>query len=104
MTTEKRQNPRKFSPVAGEIYENAGGGRYFCEKSYGSDAWMINVSSGWSFFAVGIVRYEDGTIEWDCSTDGHFILLTEEKKATIYRAGIRSRQKSLMNAMLCCMI
>ena len=96
MTTEKRQNPRKFSPVAGEIYENAGGGRYFCEKSYGSDAWMINVSSGWSFFAVGIVRYEDGTIEWDYSKYGGF----NPKKL----GEIRQQQRSMMNAMLCCLI
>ena len=96
MTTTKRQNPQRFTPTEGDLYENAGGGRYYCDKAYGSDAWMINAASGWSCFAVGIVRYEDGTIEWDYSKHGGF------NPARL--AEIRQRQRSMVNAMLCCMI
>lgn len=96
MKTAKRENPQRFSPIEGEIYENAGGGRYYCDKAYGTDAWMINAASGWSCFAVGIVRYEDGTIEWDYSKHGGF------NPAKL--AEFRQRQRSMMNAMLCCMI
>ena len=93
MTTAKRQNPQRFVPVEGEEYENAGGGRYYCDSSSGNSARMINVVSGWSCVAVGIVRYEDGTIEWDYSKWGGFQpgRLSE----------IRQMQRSMINAMLC---
>ena len=106
MTNNKRQNPKPFEPIKGEIYENAGGGQFLCDDKYPSSdsCWVTNIASGWHCLAKGIVRYDDGTIEWDRSTDGHFILLDEEKRETIYRASIRSRQRSLLNAMLCCMI
>ena len=101
MTTAKRQNPRRFTPNEGEIYENAGGGRYCCQRvRYGGhEAWMQNTVSGWTLVAHGITRYEDGTIEWDYSTDGHFEKLPEQEPAEIFH-----RQRSMMNALLCCMI
>lgn len=34
---------------------------------------LINTLSGWSFIAHGVNIYEDGTIDWDFSTDGHFV-------------------------------
>ena len=64
-----------FSPEPGAVYENAGGGRYLCEKLlHGShfNAWMVNVKSGWSFLAHGVGRYPDGRIDWDYSTGGRF--------------------------------
>ena len=64
-----------FSPEPGKIYENEGGGRFLCQKlQYGSlfNAWMVNVLSGWSFFAHGVGIYPDGRIDWDYSTDGRF--------------------------------
>ena len=102
MTTEKRKNPQRFSPAEGKVYTNAGGGKYLCQiASPGScDAWMQNTASGWTLLAHGIVRYEDGTIEWDYSTRGHF-----EKIRRAEDAGeIYHRQISLANAMLCFMI
>ena len=100
MTTKKRQNPQRFAPVEGEVYENAGGGSYYCKRGGSWDsALMVNTVSGWTFTACGIVRYEDGTIEWDYSTGGHFEKLPEQEPAEIYH-----RQRSLVNAMLCCMI
>ena len=103
MTKAKRENPRRFIPTAGGTYENAGGGTYLCTCLAGvtqRDAWMRNTASGWTLLAHGIVRYEDGTIEWDYSTGGHFENAPEEERA----AEIRQRQRSLVNAMLCCMI
>ena len=111
----KRQNPQPFAPTRGGVYENAGGGRYLCEScSSPASAWMINVASGWSFTAKGIVRYEDGTIEWDYSTGGGFndgrlqeyreTCQRAEKAKEARTAQLWHRQISLANAMLCFMI
>ncbi len=101
----KRQNPKPFSPVKGEIYENAGGGRYLCESDGNEhSARMMNVTSGWTFIAKGIVRYDDGTIEWDYSVDGTFVPLDRERQERIFRATFRHKQNSIVNALLCCMI
>lgn len=106
MTTEnRRQNPQPFSPVKGEEYENAGGGRYLCDsvQSSGKDcnAWMINVASGWTCYCKGIVRYDDGTIEWDRSVGGHFIEPDNYRLEQIDRVLAIHRQRSIVNAMLC---
>ena len=117
MTTEKRQNPQRFAPQMGEVYENAGGGRYLCTRSWDEDTWtarFLNTASGWELTAHGIVRYEDGTIEWDYSTGGGFNdgRLQEyrencrraEKEKEARTAQLWHRQISLANAMLCFMI
>ena len=64
----------KFIPKIKVIYVNAGGGKYKCLSVYDDDysAIMQNVASGWTFVAHGIGRYEDGSIDWDFSTGGHF--------------------------------
>lgn len=62
-----------FCPEEGMTYRNAGGSTYRCERSYGTDARMVNTKSGWSLMAHGCRIYFDGSIEWDYSTDGHFI-------------------------------
>ena len=111
MTNNRRENPVKFTPVPGEIYANAGGGRYRCESILrtGDGAWMQNVASGWTCRCIGIVRYADGTIEWNWSKDGYFAWnwskdgyfakATEPAVVETLR-----RQCSMLNAMLCCMI
>lgn len=33
---------------------------------------LQNTVSGWMFTAHGVGMYEDGTIDWDYSTKGHF--------------------------------
>ena len=117
MKNKKRQNPQPFTPVKGEIYRNAGGGRYLCESDGSHEAaWMTNVASGWSFTAKGIVRYENGTIEWDYSTGGQFLPIEGERKQmidraegkdlnqAINRAVFKHTQNSILNAMLCCLI
>lgn len=74
-------------PVVGQIYTNRNGGEYRCVHShiYMSDdskrrslslgehtATMERVKDGWSLIAHGVIQYEDGTIEWNYSTGGHF--------------------------------
>lgn len=63
----------RITPEQGKLYSNKGGGKFFCLNNIGWDAIMINVSSYWCFKAHGVVQYEDGSIEWDCSTEGHRI-------------------------------
>ena len=57
----------------GVIYENAGGGTYRCIRSTEDGAIMQNVRSGWTFEAVGLGIYENGTIDWDRSRNGYFV-------------------------------
>lgn len=65
-----------FTPKTGEVYENQGGGTYRClwgRTGAGCrEAKMQNVKSGWTFIAHGCGIYEDGRIDWDYSTGGHF--------------------------------
>jgi len=66
----------KFTPEVGQIYRNQGGGTFRCLEVAGSlgeyKAFMQNVKSLWTFLASGCGMYEDGTIDWDYSTGGHF--------------------------------
>lgn len=63
-----------FVPMEHLIYRNRGGGCFLCRRVFrsGVDAIMQNITSGWTFTAHGIRRYEDGTIVWDYSTGGRF--------------------------------
>lgn len=74
-------NGTRFDPVKGQVYTNKGGGKFLCqggihetpftvEKAF--SAFMVNVMSGWTFLANGLIQYEDGTIEWDYSSGGRF--------------------------------
>lgn len=65
---------KKFIPVPKNIYKNAGGGTYRCIGNLNEErAVMQNVDSKWTFTAHGCGIYEDGTIDWDRSTGGHFV-------------------------------
>ena len=74
-------------PVVGQIYRNRNGGKYRCTGNslYLNDAqkqralflgdhiaYMERVKDGWKLFAHGVIQHEDGTIEWNYSTGGHF--------------------------------
>ena len=64
---------KKFSPVPGKIYENAGGGYYRCITILGNGiALMQNTISKGACIAHGCGIYEDGRIDWDRSSDGRF--------------------------------
>ena len=70
----------KFIPETGRTYTNAGGGSFCCLMENGrGDAVMQNVSSLWTFMAHGCGIYEDGTIDWDYSTGGHFMERRDER-------------------------
>jgi len=74
-------------PVVGQIYTNrngcgyrcTGNHTYLCEETEQRSlalgehvAGMERVSDGWELSAHGVIQYEDGTIEWNYSTGGHF--------------------------------
>lgn len=65
-----------FIPRVGTVYANRGGGKFECIdiRTYRriERITMQNIASGWTFTAHGCGIYEDGTIDWDYSTDGHF--------------------------------
>lgn len=56
----------------GQIYRNRGGGMFRCLRITSDGAIVKNIKSRWTCFAHVITMYEDGSIEWDYSTDGSF--------------------------------
>ncbi len=65
---------KRFNPEPRRVYSNAGGGTYTCLANLDDQgtAVMQNSVSGWTLTAHGIGVYEDGSIDWDYSTGGHF--------------------------------
>ena len=64
---------RNAKLTEGHVYPNRGGGSFRCLSVTGTpDPILKNVSSGWTFTAHTITMYQDGTIEWDYSTGGHW--------------------------------
>ena len=64
---------KKFTPEPGKIYTNKGGGTYLCVRSFTPETpTFVNTLSGWTLRAHGVGIYDDGTIDWDYSTDGYF--------------------------------
>ena len=61
-----------FSPIQGKTYQNEGGGIFKCIHEDFSNPTMQNVTSGWTFTAVGVGIYIDGRIDWDYSKFGRF--------------------------------
>lgn len=60
----------------GSVYHNRGGSDYVCLDAGETSAHLMNVYSGWTLIAMGIVQYENDWIEWDWSKG-----LTFNKKA-----------------------
>lgn len=58
----------------GKTYKNKDGSSYVCvspkPNEYGCR--LHNINTDWVFYAHIITMYEDGTIEWDYSSDGKF--------------------------------
>lgn len=63
---------KRITPKPGKVYRNKGGGEFLCLESFDGSAVMQNTASRWTFETHGITQYEDGTLEWDYSTRGHF--------------------------------
>lgn len=67
----------RYVPKVGRVYRNQGGGEYRCTGTMpDGSARFMNMASGWILNAHGIGMYEDGSIDWDYSTDGHFVEVT----------------------------
>lgn len=58
---------RYTSLKTGSVYHNRGGSDYVCLSAGETCAHLMNVYSGWTLIAMGIVQYENGWIEWDWS-------------------------------------
>lgn len=57
----------------GKIYRNKNGADYICISKDKTDTpVMQHLESKWTFKAVGINFYADGTIDWNRSKDGFF--------------------------------
>ena len=69
-------NRKPFTPQPGTGYKNQGGGIFDCigtpDPERGDAVLMRNRASGWTFYAHGIGIYDDDSIDWNYSTDGHF--------------------------------
>ena len=67
-----------FIPVVNRVYTNRNNKQYRCTGFVeGSCPWetvayFTRLSDGWSLTAHGPQIYEDGTIEWNYSTGGHW--------------------------------
>ena len=69
----KREKGTYIRPEEGMIYTNRGGGEFLCTSVLSDrQAIMRRTTTGWTCVAHGIQQYEDETIEWDYSTDGHW--------------------------------
>lgn len=67
------EQPKKINPVEGVTYHNRNGADYVCQSSgWNGTAIVRHTISGWTLTAHDIRQYEDGSIEWDYSTDGHW--------------------------------
>ena len=67
-------NRKPFTPQPGTGYKNQGGGIFDCiDTTEQSDVFIMrNRVSGWTFNAHGVGIYDDDSIDWNYSTDGHF--------------------------------
>ena len=65
---------KRLYPEIGRTYTNHNGNDYICRAipEYGC-AVMERLKDNWVLVAHGICQYDDGTIEWDYSTGGHWI-------------------------------
>lgn len=67
-----------FVPQVGQVYQNRNDRSYLClsvEKRpllNDTTAQMRRTSDGWTLTAHGLIRYEDGTIEWNYFTGGRW--------------------------------
>lgn len=67
-------NRKPFTPQPGTSYRNQGGGIFDCIAATDeSDVFIMrNRASGWTLNAHGVGIYDDDSIDWNYSTDGHF--------------------------------
>lgn len=82
---------KRITPEIGKEYEHKISGTFRClsidnEMSLslngvsGKSAVLQNTETGWTFLAHGVNMYENGTIDWEFSTQGRFERLPKEFK------------------------
>ena len=65
--------PELITPEVGQVYLNHNGQRYRCTGIINPErSTMERLSDGWTLIAVRTRQFDDGTIEWDHSLDGHW--------------------------------
>ncbi|WP_302619012.1 hypothetical protein [uncultured Oscillibacter sp.] len=68
-----KKYPQLIDPVEGRIYMNNNSSAYRCTRRINSEtAVMVRETDGWTLIAHQVRRLENGSIEWDYSTSGHW--------------------------------
>lgn len=76
-------NREKIVCRTGDVFEHRSGVKFVCiaeDLTPTNAPTLKNLSSGWTFQAHGVGRYDDRTIDWDYSTGGYF----DEEKLSEY--------------------
>lgn len=64
---------RNYALAVGKIYTNRNDKDYLCKGLREPGCYIMErTTDGWTLEAHIITMYEDGTIEWDYSTGGHW--------------------------------
>lgn len=64
---------RKYADLkVGKTYKNKNGITYTCTGKADEGYWMLS-EGGYSLCAHNITLYDNGSIEWDYSTNGKFV-------------------------------
>lgn len=79
---ERGKNMERYAILnVGQTYRNRNGSDYICKQG-GSDGTILErTTDRWTLTAHGITLYDDGTIEWDSSTGGHWLHGEPERTA-----------------------
>ena len=65
--------PALITPVVGAVYHNRCGFDYRCVKlTSDGNAVMVRLSDDWTLVAHGVRQFDNGDIEWDWSSGGHW--------------------------------
>jgi hypothetical protein len=68
-----KKYPQLIDPVEGKVYLNNNSSAYRCTRRIDSEtAVMVRETDGWTLIAHRVRRLENGSIEWDHSTGGHW--------------------------------
>ena len=66
--------PGLITPIVGRVYHNRSGADYRCIQTMDDGrAVMVRLHDNWTLVAHGVRQYDNGDIEWDWSSDGHWL-------------------------------
>lgn len=89
-----------ITPEVGRIYTLRGGGDYECLSVTDADrvkqgecsAVFLRVSDGWKSTVHGLQKSDNGTVEWDYSTGGHWVKDNDPKPSLAERIAQAEQQ------------